>query len=71
MRNQCTEIWYCEQDDRTRIQRLIQRHIDFGKSPAAAEAWVATVDERNARLIRATRADADLIVTLEEVVGAA
>jgi pantothenate kinase len=70
VRNQCTEIWYCEQDDSTRIQRLIQRHIDFGKSPAEAEAWVRTVDERNAQLIRSTRTEADLIVTLEEV-GAA
>lgn len=69
--SQCTEVWYCEQDDSTRIQRLIQRHIDFGKSPAAAEAWVAAVDERNAQLIRATRANADLIVALEEVAGAA
>ncbi|MGW6172080.1 nucleoside/nucleotide kinase family protein [Arthrobacter sp. NPDC055138] len=71
VRGQCTEVWYCEQDDGKRIQRLIQRHIDFGKSPAEAKAWVRTVDERNAQLIRATRADADLIVTLEEVVGAA
>jgi pantothenate kinase len=70
VRNQCTEIWYCEQDDSLRIQRLIQRHVEFGKSPAEAEAWVATVDEKNAQLIRATRTDADLIVTLEEV-GAA
>ncbi|TJY64149.1 nucleoside/nucleotide kinase family protein [Arthrobacter sp. CAU 1506] len=71
VRSQCTEVWYCEQDDSTRIQRLIQRHIEFGKNPAAAKAWVATVDERNAQLIRATREDADLIVTLEEAVGAA
>ena len=70
VRNQCTEVWYCEQDDALRIQRLIRRHVRFGKSPAEAEAWVATVDEKNAQLIRATRTDADLIVTLEEV-GAA
>ena len=70
VRNQCTEVWYCEQDDSLRIQRLIQRHVEFGKSPSEAKAWVSSVDEKNAQLIRATRTDADLIITLEEV-GAA
>lgn len=66
VRNQCNEIWYCEQEDDLRIQRLIQRHIQFGKTPAEAESWVHTVDEKNAELIRSTRANADLVVTLEE-----
>jgi pantothenate kinase len=70
VRNQCSEIWYCEQDNNLRIQRLIQRHIEFGKTPAEAESWVHTVDEKNARLIQSTRANADLVVTLEEI-GAA
>lgn len=70
VRDQCTEIWYCEQENTLRIERLIQRHITFGKSPAEAELWVNTVDEQNARLIQATRANADLVVTLEEI-GAA
>jgi pantothenate kinase len=70
VRSQCTEIWYCEQDNGLRVQRLIQRHIQFGKTPAEAESWVHTVDEKNARLIQSTRANADLVVTLEEV-GAA
>lgn len=70
VRNQCTEIWYCEQDNELRIQRLIQRHIQFGKTPAEAESWVHTVDEKNAQLIGSTRANADLVVTLEEI-GAA
>jgi pantothenate kinase len=67
VRNQCSEIWYCEQENTLRIQRLIQRHIRFGKSPADAESWVNTVDEENARLIESTRMNADLVVTLEEV----
>jgi pantothenate kinase len=70
VRNQCTEIWYCEQDNELRIQRLIQRHIQFGKTPAEAESWVHTVDEKNAQLIQSSRANADLVVTLEEI-GAA
>lgn len=70
VREACDEVWYCEQDNTLRVQRLIERHILFGKSPAEAEAWVHTVDEKNARLIQETRSDADLVVTLEDV-GAA
>ena len=66
VRKQCTEIWFCEQDNGLRIQRLIERHIRFGKSPAEAEAWVRTVDEKNAELIQATKEKADVVVTLEE-----
>jgi pantothenate kinase len=66
VRNQCTEVWYCEQENELRIQRLIQRHIQFGKTPADAESWVHTVDEKNARLIESFRAKADLVVTLAE-----
>ena len=68
VRDQCTEIWYCEQDNELRIQRLIQRHIHFGKTPADAASWVHTVDEKNARLIEATRANADLVITAAEYV---
>lgn len=65
VRAQCTEVWYCQQDNKLRLQRLIRRHIEFGKSPAEAERWVGAVDEPNARLIDADRADADLVVALE------
>jgi pantothenate kinase len=57
------EVWYLEPDDRTRIDRLIERHIRYGKSPTAARAWVARSDESNARLVALTRNRADLIVT--------
>lgn len=65
VQEQCTEIWYCEQDDDLRLRRLVERHVRFGKTPAAAEAWVREVDEANARLIRATREKADLIINVE------
>jgi pantothenate kinase len=67
VRKQCTEIWYCDQDDDLRVERLTARHIRFGKTPAAAAEWVQQVDEPNARLIRSTRERADLLVTLDEV----
>jgi pantothenate kinase len=59
--------WYCEIDDATRVERLIARHIEFGKTPAAAHAWVDRSDEANARLVRASRDRADLIVDMSSL----
>ncbi len=56
--------WYVDQPDDVRRARLIQRHVRFGKSPAAAAAWVEQVDEPNARLVARGRARADLVVTI-------
>jgi len=49
------EIWYVDIDDGLRNERLVERHVQFGREPAAALAWVAGTDEPNARLIAATR----------------
>lgn len=62
VRAQCTEVWYCEQEDSVRVGRLIERHIRFGKSRVAAQEWVERVDQPNARLIEATKARADLVI---------
>ena len=56
------EVWYVDVDEETRLRRLTDRHVVFGKSPQAAAAWVVAVDEPNARLIAATRERADLLV---------
>jgi pantothenate kinase len=56
------EVWFCALRDDVRLQRLLARHVAFGKPPDAARAWVAAVDEPNAALIAATRARADLVV---------
>lgn len=56
------EVWYVEIDEELRLERLIERHIRFGKAPDQAVAWATGSDERNARLIRGTREQADLIV---------
>ena len=55
------EVWYVDDDD-ARLDRLIERHRRFGKDAAAAVAWATGTDERNARLIVATRDRADLTV---------
>jgi pantothenate kinase len=58
------ETWYVETDDELRVQRLIQRHIQFGKTPEYARAWVMRSDERNAALVAGTAAAADHLVRL-------
>lgn len=57
------QVWFVEVDDEVRRDRLVRRHEEFGKSAAAARDWVERVDERNARLVAATRDRADLVVT--------
>lgn len=58
------ETWYVEHaDDRTRIERLIARHVRFGKSESESFRWVHESDQRNAELIAAGRALADVILT--------
>jgi pantothenate kinase len=57
-----SEVWYVEADAGVRLERLLARHVEFGKSPAEASAWVAAVDEPNARLVERRRDTADLIV---------
>ena len=58
-----SEVWYVEAARRpSRLERLLARHVEFGKSPAEARAWMAAVDEPNARLVERRRDTADLIV---------
>ena len=57
------EIWFVESPP-GRVERLIERHVRFGKTPDAARAWVEQVDEANALLVEASRAAADLVVRL-------
>lgn len=49
-------------DDAVRRERLVDRHIRFGKTPEAARAWTFGPDEANARVIAesATRADHEI-----------
>ncbi|GAA1438702.1 nucleoside/nucleotide kinase family protein [Mycobacterium cookii] len=56
------EVWFVGVDDDVRRPRLIRRHVEFGKSPDAARAWLDHVDEPNARLVSSRRDAADLVV---------
>ena len=57
------ETWYLDpDDDAARLTRLIARHERFGRTPEAARAHAIGSDQRNARLVAATRDRADLVV---------
>ncbi|WP_120519537.1 nucleoside/nucleotide kinase family protein [Arthrobacter celericrescens] len=62
VRGQFDAVWYLELPADLRQQRLIARHVEFGKEPAAAEAWAKGSDEANARLIQADSHRADRIL---------
>ena len=57
-----TEVWYADLDSPSRLRRLIDRHMRFGKPEPTAIEWATGTDERNAVLIAATRSRADLLV---------
>jgi pantothenate kinase len=62
------EIWYVEVAQSIRWERLIARHMQFGRSRRAAQDWVQTTDEPNARLIESTvnRVHFKILTTLRD-----
>lgn len=65
IRDLLDETWMVDVDEGLRMERLIARHIQFGKAPDAARAWATGTDQRNAELIEKGRARADFIVRLD------
>jgi pantothenate kinase len=55
-------VWFVTSDESNRIARLVARHIEFGKTPDEARAWVATTDQRNAELVAGTVGRADRVI---------
>jgi pantothenate kinase len=58
------EIWYVDLAEETRLQRLIRRHMEFGRDAAGARERATGTDQRNAVLIEASRGRASLVVSL-------
>ncbi len=56
--------FFVQLDDRVRHERLIARHVRFGKTEADARAWAMGPDEANARLIAGTATRADHVIAL-------
>ena len=59
------EVWFCRPDENVRLERLLARHVEFGKTPEAAVAWMASTDQPNADAIAATLDHADLVVQVD------
>lgn len=56
------EVWYLDLDPCLRRDRLIERHVAFGKDRHEAHEFTMRSDESNARLVEATRHLADFVV---------
>lgn len=59
-----TESWYVQVDDTLRLERLVNRHIKFGKEPKFAFDWAHGTDEKNAQLVEQTKPNSSVIVHL-------
>jgi pantothenate kinase len=57
---------YIDIPEDLRLERLIRRHVDFGKSLAEATEWVMRVDQANARVIEETRVRATALYQPED-----
>jgi len=55
-------VWFIDIDDNLRRERLVARHMHYGRTAGEAAAWVAHTDEPNAVLVQASRVRADIAV---------
>jgi len=58
------EAWFIRIPQDERMRRLVERHVRFGRTREAAEAWANDGDEPNARLIEASAGRADVTLQL-------
>ena len=55
------DVWFVDVDPELRRQRLVSRHLVFGRDVEAAKDWVERTDEVNAVLVNSTRERADIV----------
>jgi len=58
------EAWFVDVDDTLRRERLLARHMRFGREREDALNWIDVTDEPNARLIVASRHRADAVIAV-------
>lgn len=56
------DLWFVAVSQAQRRARLVERHMRFGRSREAAEAWVDSTDEPNAQRVEASRGRAHVMV---------
>jgi len=59
-------IAYLEVPAELRLQRLIERHVEFGRSRTEAEEFVRRSDWVNAALVESTKARADIVIPMDD-----
>lgn len=64
VRDLLDETWFLTVNQELRLERLIARHMRYGRSENEAKAWVECTDEPNARLIQAGRSRATRVIDL-------
>ena len=62
VRPQLDAVWYVDIDDDVRRERLVARHVRYGRTVEQAWEWVLRTDEPNAVLVTASRARADVVL---------
>jgi pantothenate kinase len=62
VRSLLDEVWYLEPAEDVRIDRLVHRHMSFGRDLPTATSRALGSDQRNADVILATRSRADVVV---------
>lgn len=67
VRSLIDEIWYCDLESDVRIERLVKRHENYGKTRSEARNWVEMVDEPNALSVMRFRSEADVIVNMNDL----
>lgn len=58
------EVWFTDLDENRRRSRLVDRHVTYGRSREAAQAWVDRVDQPNAERVLARRDAAHLVIKI-------
>lgn len=58
------EAWYVELPEEVRLERLVRRHVAFGKPEGDARRWALGSDQANAEVIAASAHRASLTVRL-------
>ncbi|MDO5500569.1 MAG: nucleoside/nucleotide kinase family protein [Propionibacteriaceae bacterium] len=66
VRDLLDETWFLDLSPQARRERLVARRTRGGESSADALAWVARVDEPNARLVAPTAERADVVIRLDD-----
>jgi len=62
VRPQLDAVWYVDIDDDVRRERLVARHVRYGRTVEQAWEWVLRTDEPNAVRVAASRARADIVL---------